>query len=65
MQAIQLKMTQARQMGNQLDAAKYAQELMLFMKEKEFSPFKSMLVPLAQVCFLNILSLFNNKNIME
>lgn len=53
MQAIQLKMSEARQTGNQLEAAKYAQELMLFMKEKNFNPVKSMLVPFAQVCSLN------------
>lgn len=50
MQAIQLKMSEARQTGNQLEAARYAQELMIFMKEKNFNPLKSMIVPLAQVC---------------
>lgn len=49
MQVIQLKMTEARQSGNQLEAARYSQELMLFMKEKQVNPFKNMIVPLAQV----------------
>lgn len=48
MQAIQLKMSNARQSGNQLEAARYGQELMIFMKTKGLSPFKNMLVPLAQ-----------------
>uniref|UniRef100_A0A336KDV5 CSON008117 protein n=1 Tax=Culicoides sonorensis TaxID=179676 RepID=A0A336KDV5_CULSO len=48
MQVLQAKMTEARQMGNQIDSARYAQELMLFMKEKNLSPFKNMIVPLAQ-----------------
>lgn len=47
-QAIQLKMTQARQTGNQLEAARYAQEMMLFMKEKKVNPLKNMIVPIAQ-----------------
>lgn len=50
MQAIQMKMTEARQTGNQLDAARYSQEMMLFMKEKELNPLKNLVVPLAQVC---------------
>lgn len=49
MQVLQLKMTEARQTGNQIDTAKYSQELMLFMKEKNVNPFKNMIVPLAQV----------------
>jgi hypothetical protein len=68
MQAIQLKMTEARQTGNALMgmyfsydffyefwiifpnlAAKYSQDLMIFMKEKDISPFKNLLVPLAMV----------------
>ncbi|CAB3370105.1 Hypothetical predicted protein [Cloeon dipterum] len=48
MQVLQMKMSEARQSGNQLDAARYAQELMVFMREKDISPFKNMLVPLAQ-----------------
>ncbi|XP_067015853.2 mitochondrial inner membrane protein OXA1L [Anabrus simplex] len=48
LQLIQMKMTEARQTGNQLEAARYAQELMLFMKEKDISPFRNMIVPLAQ-----------------
>jgi len=47
MQTLQLKMTEARQTGNALLAAKYGQELMLFMKEKEVNPIKSLWVPLA------------------
>ncbi|XP_022920028.1 mitochondrial inner membrane protein OXA1L [Onthophagus taurus] len=49
MQVLQLKMTEARQMGNHLEMARYSQELMNFMKEKNFNPFKNMLVPLAQM----------------
>jgi len=48
MQVLQLKMTEARQTGNALDAARYGQEMMQFMKEKELNPIKNMLVPLAQ-----------------
>lgn len=47
-QLLQMKMTQARQTGNQLEAARYAQEMMLFMKEKGMNPLKNMIVPLAQ-----------------
>lgn len=50
-QTLQLKMTQARQSGNQLEAARYAQEMMSFMKEKGLNPLKNMLVPLAQAPF--------------
>jgi hypothetical protein len=32
-------------------AAKYGHDLMVFMKEKDISPFKSMLVPLAMVSY--------------
>lgn len=49
MQAIQLKLTEARQCGNELDAARYSQELMLFMREKGVNPLKNMVVPLAQM----------------
>ncbi|KAJ8929425.1 hypothetical protein NQ314_017874 [Rhamnusium bicolor] len=49
MQAIQLKMTEARQTGNQIDTARYSQELMVFMKEKQLNPLKNMIVPLAQM----------------
>lgn len=48
LQTIQLKMTEARQSGNQLEAARYSQEMMIFMKEKQLNPLKNMLVPLAQ-----------------
>lgn len=47
-QVLQLKMTEARQTGNQLEAARYAQEMMAFMKEKGLNPLKNVLVPLAQ-----------------
>ncbi|KAL3284431.1 hypothetical protein HHI36_018590 [Cryptolaemus montrouzieri] len=49
LQAIQLKLTDARQSGNQLEAARYSQEMMLFMKEKQVNPLKNMIVPLAQM----------------
>lgn len=52
MQAIQMKMTEARQTGNQIDAARYSQEMMLFMKEKQLNPLKNMIVPLVQVIYL-------------
>lgn len=48
MQFLQMKLTESRQMGNPLEAARYAQELMLFMKEKQISPLRNMMVPLAQ-----------------
>ncbi|KDR14241.1 mitochondrial inner membrane protein OXA1L [Zootermopsis nevadensis] len=48
LQVLQLKMTEARQTGNQLEAARYAQELSSFMKEKDLNPFKNIVVPLAQ-----------------
>lgn len=48
MQVLQLKMTEARQAGNAIDSARYAQELVQFMKEKKLNPLKNMLVPLAQ-----------------
>lgn len=47
-QHLQLKLTDARQCGNAIDAARYSQEMVTFMKEKELNPFKNMLVPLAQ-----------------
>ncbi|XP_044766993.1 mitochondrial inner membrane protein OXA1L [Coccinella septempunctata] len=49
LQAIQLKLTEARQSGNQLEAAKYSQEMMIFMKDKELNPLKNLVVPLAQM----------------
>lgn len=48
MQMIQLKLTEARQSGNKIEAMRYTQELMAFMKEKQLNPLKSMIVPLAQ-----------------
>lgn len=51
LQVLQLKMTEARQTGNQLDAARYGQEMVQFMKEKQLNPLKNMIVPLAQVSY--------------
>ncbi|XP_037283608.1 OXA1L mitochondrial inner membrane protein [Rhipicephalus microplus] len=48
MQHLQAKMTEARNTGNQLEAARLANELMIFMKEKNVNPLKSMVIPLAQ-----------------
>ncbi|XP_055606282.1 mitochondrial inner membrane protein OXA1L [Uranotaenia lowii] len=48
MQHLQMKMTEARQAGNAIDSARYAQEMVAFMKEKDLNPLKSMFVPLAQ-----------------
>ncbi|BET02391.1 60Kd inner membrane protein [Nesidiocoris tenuis] len=51
MQMIQLKMSEARQRGDRLDAARYASELMDFMSTKGISPIKNMIVPLCQAPF--------------
>ncbi|XP_042213995.1 mitochondrial inner membrane protein OXA1L-like [Homarus americanus] len=48
LQFLQMKMTEARNSGDQLNAARYGQEMMLFMKEKEISPLRNVIVPLAQ-----------------
>lgn len=48
MQHLQAKMTEARNMGNQLEAARIANDLMVFMKEKNVNPLKSMIIPMAQ-----------------
>ncbi|KAH8268757.1 hypothetical protein KR018_000983 [Drosophila ironensis] len=48
MQMLQLKMTEARQSGNAIESARYAQEMMVFMKERGVNPLKNMVVPLAQ-----------------
>jgi YidC/Oxa1 family membrane protein insertase len=48
MQVLQAKMTEARQSGNAIDAARYSQALVEFMKEKKVNPLKNMIVPLAQ-----------------
>ncbi|CAH1122923.1 unnamed protein product [Ceutorhynchus assimilis] len=48
MQLLQMKITEARQTGDSMGAARYSQELMVFMREKGVNPFKNMLVPLAQ-----------------
>lgn len=47
-QLLQMKLTEARQGGNAIDAARYSQEMVAFMKEKDLNPLKNMLVPLAQ-----------------
>ncbi|XP_055631958.1 mitochondrial inner membrane protein OXA1L [Toxorhynchites rutilus septentrionalis] len=48
MQFLQMKMSEARQSGNAIDSARYATEMVQFMKEKGVSPLKNMWVPLAQ-----------------
>ncbi|XP_076370973.1 mitochondrial inner membrane protein OXA1L-like [Tachypleus tridentatus] len=48
MQILQLKLTEARKSGNSMEAARYANELMVFMKEKDVNPLKGLLVPLVQ-----------------
>ncbi|XP_042874412.1 mitochondrial inner membrane protein OXA1L-like [Penaeus japonicus] len=48
LQVLQLKMTEARNSGNQLEAARLGQEMVAFMKEKDISPMKNVVVPLAQ-----------------
>lgn len=47
-QLLQMKMSEARKTGNQLEAARYAQEMMTFMREKGLNPLKNVMVPLAQ-----------------
>lgn len=47
-QVLQMKMTEARQAGNPVESARYAQEMMNFMKSKSLNPLKNMIVPLAQ-----------------
>lgn len=54
LQLLQLKMTEARQSGNAIEAARYSHETMVFMKEKNLNPLKNMIVPLAQVTKLSI-----------
>lgn len=48
MQVLQAKLSEARSCGNQMEAARYANELMLFMKEKQINPLKNMIIPLVQ-----------------
>lgn len=48
LQLLQMKMTEARNSGNQMESARLAQEMMIFMKEKDISPMKNVVVPLAQ-----------------
>lgn len=47
-QKIQLKMTEARQMGNAAETAQYSQELMGAMRKYNINPLKNMAVPLCQ-----------------
>ncbi|XP_037084728.1 mitochondrial inner membrane protein OXA1L-like [Pollicipes pollicipes] len=49
MQALQVRMTEARQMGNEIEASRWTNELIKFMKEKDINPLKSLLVPMAQI----------------
>jgi YidC/Oxa1 family membrane protein insertase len=49
MQVLQMKMSEARQSGNAIESARYAQEMVQFMREKELNPLKNILVPLAQM----------------
>lgn len=49
MQRIQLKMTEARQMGNAMETAQYSQELVQLMRTKGVSPLKNMIAPVAQL----------------
>lgn len=48
LQLLQAKMTEARQSGNAIDAARYSQAMVEFMKEKNVNPLKNAIVPLAQ-----------------
>lgn len=48
MQAIQLKMTEARQMGNAVEASQCGMELSALMRREKVNPLKNMIVPLAQ-----------------
>ncbi|CAN8001086.1 unnamed protein product [Ixodes pacificus] len=48
MQILQAKLSEARSCGNQMEAARYANELMLFMKEKQINPLKNMIIPMVQ-----------------
>lgn len=48
MQEIQLKISEARQMGNPIEMAQQNQELMMLMKTKGMNPIKNMLLPMAQ-----------------
>ncbi|XP_026683093.1 mitochondrial inner membrane protein OXA1L-like [Diaphorina citri] len=48
MNRIQQKMTEARQMGDNFEAARAGQELMLHMKKNDVNPIKNILVPIMQ-----------------
>ncbi|XP_071531999.1 mitochondrial inner membrane protein OXA1L isoform X2 [Panulirus ornatus] len=48
LQILQMKMTEARNCGDQMNASRYGQEMVMFMKEKDISPLRNMIVPLAQ-----------------
>ncbi|KZC12980.1 Mitochondrial inner membrane protein OXA1L, partial [Dufourea novaeangliae] len=63
-QKIQSKMTTARQLGDQYEAAMYGQELYKFMKEKNVNPLKSVFITLLQApvfisCFLGLRGMTN------
>lgn len=47
-QELQLKANEARQRGDQLEAARYTQDLVLFMRKKGINPIKNMIIPLVQ-----------------
>ncbi|XP_076243835.1 OXA1L mitochondrial inner membrane protein [Calliopsis andreniformis] len=49
MQRLQLKMTEARQCGNQYEAAMYANDIAKYMRERKLNPLKSFVVILAQL----------------
>lgn len=48
MQEIQVKMTEARQMGNAAEASQCSMELSQLMRSNNVNPLKNMLVPMAQ-----------------
>ncbi|KAI5729651.1 hypothetical protein M8J76_004965 [Diaphorina citri] len=48
MNRIQQKMTEARQMGDNFEAARAGQELMLHMRKNDVNPIKNILVPIMQ-----------------
>jgi len=47
-QKLQAKVTEARQMGNAMDTARYSQEQMVFMKKNGMNPLRNAIVPMAQ-----------------
>ncbi|XP_075229704.1 mitochondrial inner membrane protein OXA1L-like isoform X3 [Lycorma delicatula] len=48
-QEIQEKINQARQRGEQIEAARYTQDLVLLMREKGINPLSQVAIPLAQI----------------